>query len=81
MKTAYYSIHVYKDELTASWLNNELTAVSKLLNNTKDMKVVNHGNEWEFVITYCVNDANQKALSERSSKYEQYYKLKQELGL
>jgi len=77
MKTAYYSIHVYKEWLTVDWLAQELVSVADLLHSASDINIVDHGNEWEFVITHKV----QMSSEERLAKTLQYYKLKMELGL
>jgi hypothetical protein len=77
MKTAYYSINVYKENLTVSWLAKELVEVSDMLNSASDINIIDHGNEWKFVITHQVQMSNE----ERLAKTIQYYKLKQELGL
>ena len=77
MKTAYYSTHVCKESLTVNWIAQELVNVGDVLFRASDIKLVDHGDTWEFVITHQVQMSNE----ERLAKTLQYYKLKMELGL
>ena len=79
MKNAMYAVHVYKDDLTIDWLVQALIKARDGLHNATDINIIDHGNEWEFVVTY--QEQVKMSNEELVAKTIQYYKLKQELGL